>query len=197
MITPVRVAKSTQILHILTASVRHAQVVLKAAVGAGFRESGAINISHATGEAPMPMVAVRCQGLSLDSIIGYLPGTGQDEHSEPEGLVGEEYLRIMMNMASERFADNTRRVEDFRSRFLQLCDSDPLLLSPAVEIQSHPKLSSTREDAESRRARRRAEGLAQNRARHDAQDTQVSSHRDSDAQAEDIETVLQDVGFLV
>jgi tRNA wybutosine-synthesizing protein 3 len=80
-----------QILHIFTASLSHAQWILSAALQAGFRESGAMNIgaSLEKGRDTTPMVAVRSLGLMLDSIVGYV-----DPQGEVRALVEEQYLRL-------------------------------------------------------------------------------------------------------
>ncbi|TQS31654.1 hypothetical protein Golomagni_08058, partial [Golovinomyces magnicellulatus] len=70
------------ILHILTASSEHAQLLLRCALQAGFRESGAVSLTPpsisgvSSGDA-MPIVAVRSMGLSLESLVGYEDTNGK------------------------------------------------------------------------------------------------------------------------
>jgi tRNA wybutosine-synthesizing protein 3 len=140
-----------QILHVLTASLDHAQGVLTAALAAGFRESGAVSVASAkTGESN-PIVAVRSAGYSFDSIIGYQDGDGNNV-----ALVDERYLRTLVDIADERFGINLDRITRFRRALLETND---------------PKLSTARggskadwEDADARKQRKREEGLARQQA---------------------------------
>uniref|UniRef100_L2FXZ7 tRNA(Phe) 7-[(3-amino-3-carboxypropyl)-4-demethylwyosine(37)-N(4)]-methyltransferase n=1 Tax=Colletotrichum fructicola (strain Nara gc5) TaxID=1213859 RepID=L2FXZ7_COLFN len=65
------------ILHVLTASSSHAQLLLKCALAAGFRESGALNLlpnAPSTDDqqpSVTPIVGVRTMGLGLESLVGY------------------------------------------------------------------------------------------------------------------------------
>ncbi|KAI9838976.1 MAG: hypothetical protein M1819_004184 [Sarea resinae] len=134
------------ILHILTASHHHAQHVLSAALQAGFRESGAINLipnSSDQNAAVTPIVAVRSSGLALDSIVGRLAPNAEDVE-EIESLVGEGYLQTLVNIANGRFAVNEQRIQ----RFTDLLGSS-----------TDEKDASAWEDANVRKKRKRAEGL--------------------------------------
>lgn len=143
-----------QILHIMTATLSHAQPVLAAASASGFRESGLQSLRCLEGDdAPSPIVAVRSSGLSLESVIGYCD---DDESDEPviHSLVAEEYLEMLIAMSNERFAVNTERKERFRSSLLESCSS---LQDPPGKGKAKSK--EDWEDRLMRRERKRAEGL--------------------------------------
>lgn len=131
----------------MTASLRHAQKVLSAAINAGFRESGVQSLRNLYDNEAPPMVAVRTSGLALESIIGYLEeGEGKES---VRCIVTEEYLRIIVGLINERFEANTERILRFRRHLL---DEDPR--------HNHPKGDGEGwEDTDARRRRKRAEGL--------------------------------------
>ena len=79
--------------------------MLTAGLEAGFRESGAVNITS----KGLPMVAIRSMGLGFDSIIGYHDAAGS-VYCTVDGV----YLSNMMRIAKERFATNTARTKRFR-----------------------------------------------------------------------------------
>jgi tRNA wybutosine-synthesizing protein 3 len=121
---------------------------LKAALQAGFRESGALNLTSTTSEAPTPMAAVRSTGLALDSIIGRL-----DTDGEGISIISDTYLEGLLAVANERFEENSRRIARFH---------DLLLGSTSIpaDMESGKKIGgSDWEDASVRRERKRAEGL--------------------------------------
>ncbi|KJZ72554.1 hypothetical protein HIM_08078 [Hirsutella minnesotensis 3608] len=134
------------ILHVLTASSAHAQALLRSGLQAGFRESGAVNVTPA-GDAPLatPMVAIRSMGLGLESLIGYETGDGRRGWFVPA-----RHLETLRAVANERFAENARRIERFRAAFLD-----------AVSEPRPPRGcdGAEWEDAAARRERMRAEGL--------------------------------------
>lgn len=125
--------------------------MLTAAMGAGFRESGALSIgSTKTGESN-PMVAVRSTGYSFDAIIGY-----QDDQGHIIALVDEGYLRILVCIANERFNINNDRIARFRTALLA-----------AYESQNSTEAGSSKpdwEDGDARKQRKREEGLARKQA---------------------------------
>lgn len=134
-----------QILHVLTASPQHAQLILGCGLQAGFRESGAINLlpMASSPSAATPIVAIRSMGLNLESLIG--TETNGIKHCTVSG----EYLKALVNIANERFVENTRRIERFRS-----------LWKAAVEKEAGARGKRGEwEDAEIRKERKRAEGL--------------------------------------
>lgn len=106
---------------------------------AGFRESG---ISSITGSHPTPIVAVRTQGLALESIIAY-----QDANGNVQPMVSEQYLRTLLELANSRFISNTERTERFRHALL------------GHDTHRDHKHRADWEPADVRRERKRAEGL--------------------------------------
>ena len=120
---------------------------MSAALCAGFRESGIRNVlPHSRNEGPMPHVAVRGMGLSLDCIIGYLDG--QDS---VRSLVDERHLQTLVGIANGRFEENSRRTAAFRAELSRLYLED--------QSKSSNTVAFVWEDAQSRRIRKRAEGL--------------------------------------
>ncbi|KAK5991202.1 tRNA wybutosine-synthesizing protein 3 [Cladobotryum mycophilum] len=136
------------ILHVLTASLAHAQPLLRCALQAGFRESGAVNVTSPTGgDQPMPMVAVRSMGLGLESLIGYEESDGQRRR-----IVQPEYLQMLLRISNERFVENTKRIERFRSAFRDD------VLEPKAKTKKNSE-GEEWEDPVVRRERMKAEGL--------------------------------------
>ncbi|KAI9732032.1 MAG: hypothetical protein M1818_007627 [Claussenomyces sp. TS43310] len=136
------------ILHILTASLQHAQTLLSAALQAGFRESGALNLTTSNSEPATPMVAVRSMGLGLESVIGRL--------LLDSGIcvVPESFLRGLLSIANERFDENAQRIERFRHLL-----AESVSASRSKPIVKKSAEGGEWEDADARRARKRAEGL--------------------------------------
>jgi len=132
----------------LTASLEDCQRVLTAALSAGFRESGALSLTPAKSGEVNPMVAVRSTGYSYDSIIGY-----HNDDEENIALVDDYYLQTMVNVANERFQINTERIARFRAALLQQYHPQPIEGSEGEW-----------ENAEVRKQRKRAEGLARQQA---------------------------------
>ncbi|KIW09351.1 uncharacterized protein PV09_00251 [Verruconis gallopava] len=146
------------ILHMLTASLEDASKVLTAASSAGFRESGAMGFSANKDGSITPMVAVRSNGLGLDSVIGYI-----DENGDPVCIVSEDHLRLLTRIANDRFRVNSERISRFRKEVLDTYSAHPA------------SAKSQREDAEARRARKRAEGLARQAEQRVKQEAKYSS----------------------
>jgi tRNA wybutosine-synthesizing protein 3 len=97
------------------------------------------------------MVAVRSTGYSFDSIIGYHDNSGQNI-----ALVDERYLQTLALVANERFQINTERIARFRTSLLQ---------QYRLQLAETSGLASSGwEDAEARKLRKRAEGLARQQA---------------------------------
>ncbi|KAM3415241.1 hypothetical protein BST61_g8772 [Cercospora zeina] len=129
------------ILHILTSTLAHAQHCHSAAMSAGFRESGIVGV---TGSEPTPHVAVRTQGLALESIIAY-----QDSSTGMiRPMVPEQYLHMLLNLANQRFVANAERKHRFAQNLLQCKNEDHRQGDAGVW-----------EPADVRRERKRAEGL--------------------------------------
>ncbi|PQE24468.1 hypothetical protein CJF30_00009953 [Rutstroemia sp. NJR-2017a BBW] len=142
----VRFKFEPMILHILTASLPQAQKILTAASQAGFRESGALNLTSAGGEAATtPMVAIRSLGLALQAFVGVY----DEEKGEARCIVDETQLGILLRVANERFEENKRRIERFRM----------LLREGAGEKRRVGEGGGEWEDKEVRRERKREEGL--------------------------------------
>ncbi|KAK1968706.1 hypothetical protein LY78DRAFT_573630 [Colletotrichum sublineola] len=148
------------ILHVLTASLAHAQLLLKCAFAAGFRESGALNLlpavapaaaqdgSSSSSKPVTPMVGVRTMGLALESLVGYVDD--DDDEEVRHCTVSASYLRDLTQIANERFAENAARIARFRAALQEALAGPP------------PKLGeggAAWEDAAARRERKRAEGL--------------------------------------
>jgi tRNA wybutosine-synthesizing protein 3 len=161
----------SKILHILTASLEQAQIVLSAALQAGFRESGAINLVSTSSEPAMPIVAVRSMGLSLESIIG----CGNDRFHRPTCNVSEESLRSLIEIANERFEENTKRIERFRCLLKKLSAERP------DEVKRKGQEGEEWEHPQVRRERKRAEGLLR------SQQMKASSDYKCARPAEDVE----------
>ncbi|CAG8955949.1 hypothetical protein HYFRA_00008803 [Hymenoscyphus fraxineus] len=140
------------ILHILTSSPTQAQTLLTAALQSGFRESGALNLTSppsSSSNSPTPIVAIRSMGLSLESIIGFLPPSSVEE--TPLCIVPEWQLRNLIQIANERFVENEKRIERFRV-LLREGEGEK-------EGRRRGQEGSVWEDGGARRERKRAEGL--------------------------------------
>jgi tRNA wybutosine-synthesizing protein 3 len=124
--------------------VEDSQHVLTAALSAGFRESGAVSLNASKAGEINPMVAVRSTGYSFDAIIGF-----QDSNGNNVAMVDESYLQTLAGIANERFKINEERIARFRSALLKQ-------FTPTSSVQTKPDW----EDAETRRQRKREEGLA-------------------------------------
>ncbi|KXH25393.1 tRNA wybutosine-synthesizing protein [Colletotrichum nymphaeae SA-01] len=148
------------ILHVLTASLSHAQLLLKCALAAGFRESGALNLlptasqgeDEALSSSPVtPMVGVRTMGLALESLIGYVDeDAAEGSSARRHCTVTPDYLRDLLHIANERFVENAARIARFRTALQEAVAGPP------------PKTGeggAAWEDADARRERKRAEGL--------------------------------------
>lgn len=129
---------------------------MRCGLQAGFRESGAINLTtpaaDGTEATPTPMVAIRCMGLTFESLVGVKDG------DRVQCTVTPAYLRTLVDIGNERFAENTRRIQRFRSAVLE---------AVTTTASSGPKIKgdgSVWEDAQARRERKKAEGLKRKEA---------------------------------
>ncbi|GJN69301.1 hypothetical protein PLICBS_003349 [Purpureocillium lilacinum] len=159
------------ILHILTSSLTHAQLILRAALQAGFRESGAINIVDASsdGQSATPIVAVRSMGLGFESLLGYDDALAGGQWQRRR-LVDAGYLRTVLDIGNERFSENAKRIARFRESFrLALRDPEPRKNPAGGEW----------EDAAQRKERMRAEGLKR-KAELEAAKSQKSAAEETD-----------------
>ncbi|CAZ86625.1 unnamed protein product [Tuber melanosporum] len=137
------------ILHIQTLDLQTARIILTAALSAGFRESGIMN--PGLTEHSFPMIAIRCNGLVVDSIIGVMNVT-------PSGIkmiVDENYLKTMMLVSSLRFEDNKRRIDAFSGKIEQVLFNQGQ--APSKESKGERKI------------RKREEGLRRQRILRAAQ----------------------------
>ncbi|MCJ1434174.1 hypothetical protein MMC27_003541 [Xylographa pallens] len=105
------------ILHVMAASLRHAQPVLAAAINAGFRESGVQSLKNLDDPKAFPMVAIRSSGIGLSSLVGYAIDNNKEDHICC--IVEENYLQLLLNIANDRFLENSKRVDRFQSQLLQ------------------------------------------------------------------------------
>jgi tRNA wybutosine-synthesizing protein 3 len=103
-----------------------------------------------TGESN-PIVAVRSTGYSFDSIIGY-----QDQNGRNVPLVDERYLRTLLAIANDRFRINVERIARFQNALMTAFNPP----APLFGASGKPAW----EDADTRRQRKREEGLARGRA---------------------------------
>ncbi|KAI5284191.1 hypothetical protein KEM52_003025, partial [Ascosphaera acerosa] len=133
------------ILHVMAASLKHAQPVLAAATSAGFRESGLQSLRCLDDGTACPVVAIRSAGLQLQSVIGYQEDAADGSAPVYRSVVTESYLQTLLALANDRFLANTRRKERFQQKLLDLCTGS--------------RRPAGWEDAESRRQRKRADGL--------------------------------------
>ncbi|KAF5680322.1 DUF207 domain-containing protein [Fusarium heterosporum] len=132
------------ILHVLTASPEHAQILLRCGLQAGFRESGALNIIPNGKDDVTPMVAIRTMGLAFESLVG------QQVDGHRQRIVSPEYLQTLVQIANERFVENKKRIERFQNAFRDAVSAPAPRQNPEGQDW---------EDAAVRRERKRAEGL--------------------------------------
>ncbi|KAL2871537.1 tRNA wybutosine-synthesizing 3 family protein [Aspergillus lucknowensis] len=154
------------ILHIMAATLHHAQPVLSAASSSGFRESGLQSLRCLDGgDGPSPIVAVRSAGLALESVIGYCEDGSDGDYDGQviRSLVTEEYLQMLVAMSNERFLTNSKRKERFRTALLNACSAD----YPVGMRRKGKTKPPSWEDAETRKARMREEGLTRKKLLED------------------------------
>jgi tRNA wybutosine-synthesizing protein 3 len=132
-----------QILHILTASIEHGQLILQCGLQAGFRESGAVGLTDSKGDQACPMVAIRSMGLGFESIVGI------ESEGRRWSVISDEYAQALVHIANERFVENRIRTQRFREAFQLAIDPPPRKTLGGTEW----------EDPVVRRERKRAEGL--------------------------------------
>lgn len=96
------------------------------------------------------MVAIRSAGYSFDSIIGY-----QDDKGRNIAEISASHLRTLVCIANERFKINIDRIARFRTLLLESYQA------ASASTPGSSKLDW--EDAEVRKQRKRAEGLARQR----------------------------------
>ncbi|CCX07796.1 methyltransferase TYW3-domain-containing protein [Pyronema domesticum] len=128
------------ILHIQTRNLEVAQTILSTALSTGFRESGIMNM--ALGKNQCPMVAIRSNGLVMDSIIGLV-----DENGIVQKCVDDSYIAMLARVGNMRFTENFLKIEKLTKNL------EDALFTVKSEV------ANDWEDKEVRKARKRAEGL--------------------------------------
>ena len=166
----------------MTASLRHAQPILAAAINAGFRESGIQSLKNLEDPNAFPMVAIRTAGLGFESLIGVIPSRtlGENEGEEVEEhvtkIVSEAYLDLLVSVANERFKINAERMRRFEQDL----------------FKREEGIGAVWEDSKSRQERKRAEGLEQRRT---LQKSQRNQERDGFS-AFDVDEVMENDGLF-
>jgi tRNA wybutosine-synthesizing protein 3 len=96
------------------------------------------------GASSSPMVAIRCNGLTIDSIIGIVDCS----NGRIRNIVDGTYLRTLVKICNLRFEDNKRRVNNFGANIEDVLFKDTKEEGKEVS-----------EDKEARKLRKREEGL--------------------------------------
>lgn len=134
-----------------TRNLKCAHALLAIALSCGFRESGIMNPALAEGQCPM--LAIRSAGLSLDAVVGLF-----DEATDRIlTLVDENFLRIQMKLCNLRFQENQRRIYIFQKR------AEEALFPQEKQDGDDGGAGNGWEDKETRRLRKREEGLRRQR----------------------------------
>lgn len=121
------------------------------------------------------MVAVRTAGLALASLVGVCNDSTAEGDDEMKCLVSEEYLGILVGMANERFVANRERIARFEQDLFDKTSS-----------------GESWEDGDSRRERKRREGLARREAL-----TEVAEDEGTDNVDKKDDQVAQTEGGLI
>lgn len=120
------------------------------------------------------MVAVRTAGLALASLVGVCNDSTVEGDDEMKCLVSEEYLEILVGMANERFLANRERIARFEQDLFDKTSS-----------------GESWEDGDSRRERKRREGLARREALMEvAKDEGMNNVDEKDGQVAQTEGVF-------
>lgn len=136
--------------------------MLSAALQAGFRESGALNLTSSTAEQATPMVGIRSMGLAFESLVGFeVDGKGV-------AIIPDNHLKKLVEIANDRFKENTKRIERFRTLLKELGTET------GEGVKRKGQDSEEWEDAQARRERKRAEGLKKAEAMKKADASQES-----------------------
>ncbi|KAG8528669.1 uncharacterized protein KY384_006356 [Bacidia gigantensis] len=146
----VRFQFEPMILHVMCASLHHAQHILSSAINAGFRESGVQSLKNLNDENAFPMVALRTSGLAFESLVAYV-GEDEIEQETIRSLVDETYLRILVQIANERFGTNAERRRRFES--LLASSKGVLRVSDPAERQMLKKAEGLKRQVEVRNGR--------------------------------------------
>lgn len=165
---------------------------------AGFRESGAVSIvppplppagkgAATNGEEEddnpsMPIVAVRSMGLALASVVGICRSgkAGQEDSDSAHCIVTPNYLARLARVADERFVVNRTRTERFRVNLLEAIDKEEReQVAARTGVAVPKKRVENWEDAETRRARKKEEGLRRQAALKEKQQPETMETDDS------------------
>lgn len=92
-------------------------------------------------------------GLGLESLIG------RETNGIKHCTVSGEYLKALIRIANERFVDNARRIERFRTYLRDAVSFSSTLGSTRKKKEGDGGGGGIWEDAETRKERKRAEGL--------------------------------------
>ena len=122
------------------------------------------------------MVAVRTMGLAFESLIGH------QVDGRRQRLVPPEYLQTLIQIVNERFAENTKRIERFRTAFGDAMTAPVPKLNPEGEQW---------EDAAARRERKRAEGLRKK------EEMKAKKERESQTQSKNSGDAEEETGPLL
>jgi tRNA wybutosine-synthesizing protein 3 len=136
---------SPLILHTLCAALPHARPLLAAAINAGFRESGVQSLKALDDDDAGVMLGIRTTGLVFSTVIGMVL-EGDDGKESMQAMVGEEYLKMCVDIVNERFQGNERRKERLLNE----------LGRAREELQGKDRGAESKEE---RRERKREEGL--------------------------------------
>lgn len=129
----------TMILHLQSRSLNLAHTILSTALSCGFRESGIMN--PALGKSQYPTIAIRSNGLAMDSIIGVLNA----ESGKVQTVVNEDYIEMLVRVSNMRFTENKCRIQTLIKKLeFALFKNDDM---------------DGWEDKEARRIRKRDEGM--------------------------------------
>ena len=175
---------NSQILHILTSSLEHAQHVLSAAMSAGFRESGISGVLASGNEQATPMVAVRSSGLAFDSIVA-----AQDDEGQFNRMVTEDYLRTLLEVANQRFKINEERKQRFSQALIGHQPDHTAQMNTGLPPAASSTISEW-EPEDVRRERKRAEGLMRREKLRKQPDEHTSDDISADC-IEDLKALLE------
>lgn len=128
------------------------------------------------------MVAVRTQGLALESIIGY--HSPSPTSNREICTISASELRYLVGLANERFGENEKRIARFRELLKQRVSAN----SANEGGRRGDGENGIWEDSESRKERKRADGLK----RREEIGRLERSRRDGDGDADEI----PELGFL-
>jgi tRNA wybutosine-synthesizing protein 3 len=114
---------------------------------AGFRESGALNLASSIAGQATPVVGIRSMGLAFESLVGFeVDGKGV-------AIIPDSHLKKLVEIANERFKENTKRIERFRTLLKEIGTET------SKGVKKNGRDSEEWEGAQARRERKRAEGL--------------------------------------